>query len=85
VTPTRITVPGIGATSRAGTVERVAVAAGERVAELDNTQFTSELEEKRLTAAQKADDLSRSEAAAAAAAEAAEREAAGPGEVSAAE
>jgi HlyD family secretion protein len=46
--------------------EGTAVAAGERVAELDNTQIVSELEEKRLAAAQKADDLARSDAEAAA-------------------
>jgi HlyD family secretion protein len=46
--------------------EGTAVAAGERVAELDNTQFTSELEEKRLAAAQAADDLARTAAESAA-------------------
>ncbi len=46
--------------------EGTQVAAGERVAELDNSQFTSDLEEKRLTAAQAADDLARTEAEAAA-------------------
>ena len=49
--------------------EGTRVAAGERVAELDNTQFTSELEEKRLAASQAADDLARTEAEAAATAE----------------
>jgi HlyD family secretion protein len=49
--------------------EGTRVAAGERVAELDNTQFVSDLEEKRLAASQAADDLARSEAEAAGTAE----------------
>lgn len=49
--------------------EGTRVAAGERVAELDNTQFVSDLEEKRLAASQAVDDLARSEAEAAGAAE----------------
>lgn len=43
------------------------VAAGQVVAELDNSQFTSDLEEKRSSAAQATDELARAEAEAAAA------------------
>jgi HlyD family secretion protein len=44
------------------------VVAGQRVVEFDNSQFTSELEEKRLSATQAAQDLERDRAAAASAA-----------------
>src|SRR6202035_4509933 len=43
------------------------VAAGQRLVEFDNSQFTSDLEEKRLTAAQAESDLVRQTAEAAAA------------------
>src|SRR5436309_11859867 len=41
------------------------VKAGQKVVEFDNSQFTSDLDEKRLTAAQAADDLEKSRAEAA--------------------